>query len=120
MQNNQTRLNDIIAKLRQREFRVTPQRIAIINILLNSDDHPSIERVYAQVKKTFPTTSLATVYKTVNLLKEINEILEVTFTNERNRYDGHTPTPHPHMICTQCKKPLSKNRLPSAAFAHRG
>lgn len=103
MSKTQNRLNDIIAKLRQSDFRVTPQRIAIIRVLLDSDDHPSIEQVYAKVKATFPTTSLATVYKTVNLLKEMGEILEVANSQGRNRYDGNNPTPHPHLICTECK-----------------
>lgn len=103
MSKTQNRLNDIIAKLRQSDFRVTPQRIAIIRVLLDSHDHPTIEQVYAKVKTTFPTTSLATVYKTVNLLKEMGEILEVANSQGRNRYDGKNPTPHPHLICTDCK-----------------
>lgn len=103
MPKTQNRLNDIIAKLRQSDFRVTPQRIAIIRVLLDSHDHPTIEQVYAKVKRTFPTTSLATVYKTVNLLKEMGEILEVANSQGRNRYDGKNPNPHPHLICTDCK-----------------
>ena len=103
MKDPQQRLDDIIAKLRQREFRITPQRVAILKVLLNSDEHPSVERVYAQVRINFPTTSLATVYKTVNLLKEIGEVLEIGFADGRNRYDGKKPYPHPHLICTRCK-----------------
>lgn len=103
MLKTKNRLNDIIAKLRQQEFRVTPQRIAIIKVLLESHDHPSVEQVYATVKKNFPTTSLATVYKTVNLLKEVEEIREVSCPQGRTRYDGKNPEPHPHLICTECK-----------------
>jgi Fur family transcriptional regulator, peroxide stress response regulator len=103
MKDPQQRLDDIVAKLRQREFRITPQRVAILKVLLNSDEHPSVERVYEQVRINFPTTSLATVYKTVHLLKEIGEILEVGFADGRNRYDGKRPYPHPHLICTRCK-----------------
>ena len=103
MPESQDRLNDIIDKLRERNFRITPQRVAILKVFLHSNEHPSVERVYEQVRVNFPTTSLATVYKTVHLLKEIGEILEIGFTDGRNRYDGNKPYPHPHLICTRCR-----------------
>jgi Fur family transcriptional regulator, peroxide stress response regulator len=103
MLNPQERLDDIIGKLRQRACRITPQRVAILKVFLSSHEHPSVERVYEQVRVDFPTTSLATVYKTVVLLKEIGEILEIGFADGRNRYDGINPHPHPHLICTRCK-----------------
>lgn len=103
MQSSQDRLSAIIAKLRERNFRITPQRVAILKIFLQSDEHPSVERVYEQVRVNFPTTSLATVYKTVSLLKEIGEILEIGFADGGNRYDGNKPYPHPHLICTGCR-----------------
>lgn len=96
------RLDKIINKLREHNFRITPQRVAILNVFLNSNEHPSVEQVYEQVKVTFPTTSLATIYKTVNLLKELGEILEIRLAADRNRYDGKKPYPHPHLICTKC------------------
>jgi Fur family peroxide stress response transcriptional regulator len=101
--NPQQRLDEILSKLRQRQFRITPQRIAILKAFLQTDQHPSVEQVYSQVKAHFPTTSLATVYKTVNLLKELGEILEIGFADGRNRYDGNRPYPHPHLICTLCR-----------------
>ncbi len=103
MKSSQQRLDDIIAKLRLNKFRITPQRLAILKVFLNSTEHPSVERVYKQVRADFPTTSLATVYKTVHLLKEIGEILEIGFADGRNRYDGLKPYPHPHLICMKCK-----------------
>ena len=102
--NFQTRLDEILTKLRQRNCRITPQRIAILRAFLQSQDHPGVEKVYTEVKVNFPTTSLATVYKTVNLLKEIGEILEINFADRGNRYDGNQPYPHPHLICTECSK----------------
>ncbi len=98
------RLDEIIVKLRDLNFRITPQRVAILRVFLNSQDHPSVEQVYAQVKADFPSTSLATVYKTVNLMKQVGEILEIGFAGGGNRYDGNKPYPHPHLICTRCKK----------------
>jgi len=97
------RIAEMLAKLKSRDFRITPQRYAVLSILANSEGHPSVEQIYKKVKAQFPTTSLATVYKTVALLKELNEVLELGFHDGNNRYDGHKPYPHPHVICTSCR-----------------
>jgi len=96
------RVTEMLAKLKSRDFRITPQRLAVLRILATSQDHPSVDQIYQEVKTQFPTTSLATVYKTVALLKELNEVLELGFHDGNNRYDGHKPFPHPHVICTRC------------------
>ena len=59
------RLEQMLAKLKGHDFRITPQRLAILEILSASKDHPSAEQIYEKVKTDFPTTSLATVYKTI-------------------------------------------------------
>lgn len=104
MAEQKTRLNKMLETLREHDFRITPQRIAVLRILALSHGHPSVEQIYEQVKIDFPTTSLGTVYKTVTLLKELNEVLELAFPEGSNRYDGNNPYPHPHLICTKCKK----------------
>jgi Fur family peroxide stress response transcriptional regulator len=98
------RMDQMIAKLRDHDFRITPQRLAVLRILAASEGHPSVERVYETVRRKFPTTSIATVYKTVYVLKQVNEVLELSFPDGSNRYDGNKPYPHPHLICTRCKK----------------
>ncbi len=100
----QKRVEEMLSKLKSRDFRITPQRLAILRILAESDGHPSVDTIYQEVKAEFPTTSLATVYKTVSLLKELNEVLELGFPDGSNRYDGNNPVPHPHAICMKCKK----------------
>ena len=102
MPDHHNRLEMIVNKLRDRQFRITPQRLAVLKTFLTSDTHPTVEEIFQQVKITFPTTSLATVYKTVHLLKEIGEILEIDFSDNSNRYDGKRPYPHPHIICQRC------------------
>ncbi len=101
---HESRLNQMLSRVRDRHFRLTPQRMAILQILANSEEHPTVEDIYQQVKTRFPTTSLATVYKTIALLKELDEVLELGFPDGSNRYDGNRPYPHPHAICTKCKK----------------
>lgn len=106
MSDSEIRLETMIRKLRENGCRITPQRIAIFKILAASNGHPSVEKIYKQVKPNFPTTSLATVYKNVTLLKELGEVLELAFSNDSSRYDGNRPHPHPHLICIKCKKIL--------------
>jgi len=98
------RIEEMLSKLKSRDFRITPQRLAILRILATSEGHPTVDEIYKEVKSQFPTTSLATVYKTISLLKELNEVLELGFPDGSNRYDGNNPVPHPHAICMKCKK----------------
>ncbi|KIX14940.1 Fur family transcriptional regulator [Dethiosulfatarculus sandiegensis] len=102
MPDSYRRLGQMIKSLRGSGRRITPQRLAVLKILAASKDHPGVEMIYRQVKKDFPTTSLATVYKTVTLLRELQEVLELGFADQGSRYDGNRPSPHPHVICTKC------------------
>ena len=96
------RLERMLDRLKEQNLRVTPQRLEVLRILSESKGHPSVEEIHAQVRIAFPTTSLATTYKTVALMKELNEVLELGFADGSNRYDGNKPYPHPHLICTRC------------------
>jgi Fur family peroxide stress response transcriptional regulator len=98
------RLDQMLSKFKDRDYRITPQRLAVLKVLAASDGHPSVERIYESVRSQFPTTSIATIYKTVALLKQENEVIEISFPDGSNRYDGNKPYPHPHLICTRCKK----------------
>ncbi|MEN4012873.1 MAG: Fur family transcriptional regulator [Bellilinea sp.] len=98
----ETRLRDLLERLHQRGQRTTPQRVAILRAFLNAADHPTVEQVYRRVCLDFPMTSLATVYKTIALLKELGEVIEITGSEVGNRYDAQRPEPHPHLICTRC------------------
>ena len=100
----QSRLEQMLSRLRNHDFRITPQRLAVLRVLAASEGHPTVESIYEKVKVEFPTISLATIYKTVSLLREMNEVLELGFADGSNRYDGNRPFPHPHVICTRCKK----------------
>ena len=103
MADPQTRLNEMVSKLRERGSRLTPQRMAVLEVLAASEGHPSVEQVFECVRADMPMVSLATVYKTVGLLKEMGEVLELDFSDASNRYDGNMPYPHPHLICLRCR-----------------
>jgi len=98
------RFETITQKLRDSGHKMTPQRLAIASILARSVGHPSVEDIHHQLKKDFPTMSLATVYRNIVLIKSLGEVLELGFPDGSNRYDGNRPYPHPHVICVKCKK----------------
>jgi Fur family peroxide stress response transcriptional regulator len=100
----QTRFEELMSKLRKREYRLTPQRVALLRLLAASERHPSAAQLYGQLRAQFPTTSLGTVYKTLSLLKDLDEVLELNFGDGDNHYDGNKPYPHPHLICIRCRK----------------
>ena len=102
----QSKLTVLVNTLKKRGHRITPQRMAILRIFTESEEHPSVEQVYERIRPDYPMTSLATVYKTVVLLKEEGEILELGFANGRSRYDAKKPYPHPHLICVRCQRIL--------------
>ena len=109
MANDKERFEVIIRKLRDSGCKITPQRLAIVKILAKSEGHPSVEDIYNLIKKSFPTMSLATVYRNIVLIKSFGEVLELGFPDGSNRYDGNKPYPHPHVICVKCKKVVDPN-----------
>jgi Fur family peroxide stress response transcriptional regulator len=100
--NPEERLEQMIRLLKEKGCRLTRPRLAMLRILAKSEGHPSAEQIYEQIRADYPTTSLATIYKTLSLLKNMGEVLEITFASVGSRYDGNKPYPHPHVICTKC------------------
>ena len=90
-----------IEALRKKGYKATPQRIAICRFALNSRDHPTAQQVYDQVKKIHPTVSLATVYKTLEVLKSLDLIQEINLPQGQGRFDSYMK-PHINLICLQC------------------
>ena len=103
MTDQPNRYDQLLARLRQGNYRMTPQRMALIRLIAASTGHPSAGQLYEQIKDRFPTMSLATVYKTLDLLKGLGEVLEIALQDD-SHYDGNRPYPHPHLICTRCHK----------------
>ena len=101
-------------KLKNYNLKVTPQRLAIYNYLLENKNHPNAETIYNDIKKPseisfrrlkkqYPTMSLATVYKTLLSLKKVSLINELNIGEDSFRYDIVTNF-HYHIICSKCNK----------------
>ena len=103
MNDPQTRFDELINALRERKYRLTPQRVELVRLIATSERHPSAAQLFEKIKPQFPTMSQATVYKTLALLKEMHQVLEIDLRDD-SHYDGNRPTPHPHLICMRCNK----------------
>jgi Fur family transcriptional regulator, peroxide stress response regulator len=103
MTDPEIRFNQLIAALKERGFRLTPQRVELVRLIAASGGHPSAGQLYTEIQRQFPTMSHATVYKTLSLLKEMNQVLEINLRDD-SHYDGNRPEPHPHLICIKCNK----------------
>jgi Fur family peroxide stress response transcriptional regulator len=93
---------DFIATLRAHGLSVTFQRLAIYQALYFTNEHPSAEIVFRQIRKDFPMISLGTVYKTLEKFCEVGLIQKVNPLTEVARYDAATGAHH-HMVCMKCQ-----------------
>ena len=90
-----------IKALRSKGYKATPQRIAICKIALRSKAHPSVQQVFDEVKKIHPTVSLATVYKTLKVLRDLDLVQEINTLKGETRFDPNMK-PHINLICLKC------------------
>ena len=94
-------MGEILELLKKKNLKATPQRLAILNIL-NSHTHPTIEDIYEEIKRVFPSISLATIYKNINTLKDAGMVTELN-PGGKLKYDINI-VPHFHGICKSCGK----------------
>ena len=100
--------NKLVENFSRNGLRFTAPRKAVINILSNDMSHPTVEEIYLQVHKNYPSIGMMTVYRTLDLLVEWGMVHKFDFSEGKARYElidhpeglGH----HHHLICQKCKK----------------
>ncbi|HWR09407.1 Fur family transcriptional regulator [Sporomusa sp.] len=101
-------LSNLRQKFREREYKLTPQRQIILQVFVdNRDKHLSAEDVHNIVRQQSNDIGLATVYRTLELLSELDILQKMDFGDGRSRYEiNETSTPHHHhhLICLSCAK----------------
>nr|MDO8088130.1 Fur family transcriptional regulator [Candidatus Sigynarchaeum springense]MDO8116455.1 Fur family transcriptional regulator [Candidatus Sigynarchaeota archaeon] len=95
--------NDLIERLRSEGYKVTPQRLAICELILGRKDHPNAESIFVEIRKKYPSMSRATIYNTLHLLKKIGLVQEIGFDNGTTRFDPDTSV-HINLVCRSCGK----------------
>ena len=96
----------MISQLRERGLKITPQRLAIIDVLVEQRDlHPGARLIYEEAKKKKESLSLSTAYATLDELSRHGIIKMLQFDRMENRYEGNLEE-HVNLICERCKKIL--------------
>ncbi|OPX84217.1 MAG: Peroxide operon regulator [Pelotomaculum sp. PtaB.Bin104] len=91
----------IVNKIKKQGLRLTPQRLAILELLDGNKTHPSAEEIYHQLKLKYPSLSLTTVYNNLEMLIKAGELQEIRIRAEKRRFDPN-PAPHGHFLCRIC------------------
>jgi len=94
-----------MSNVSSKSMKMTPQRIAIMKYLDGNTSHPSAADIYMALQEQFPTMSLATVYNTMETLKQQGAVVELSIDPGKKRFDPNTQ-PHHHLICIKCKTVL--------------
>ena len=95
---------DYVALLKEKALTVTPQRVEIVS-LLSLNQHINVDELYALLHNSFPSISLATVYKNINVMLERSLLSEVQIPNKKNVYEMMVEE-HSHLMCLQCHEIL--------------
>ncbi|UCG55199.1 MAG: transcriptional repressor [Dehalococcoidia bacterium] len=93
---------DIISKLSRRGYRLTPQRMMILEAVEAANDHISADEIYSRVCDRYPHLNISTVYRTLELLKELGLVTETDMGDGRVRYHSIKKGHHHHLVCQNC------------------
>lgn len=90
--------------LRQRGYRLTPQRRAILKVIAGSQDHLTPAEIYQDVHALYPSIGLVTVYRTLDMLFGLGLICELHAAGSCRSYLLRRPLGHHHhLICSDCR-----------------
>jgi Fur family ferric uptake transcriptional regulator len=92
----------LIEELKSHGIRVTPQRAIILGAIETTSGHFTAEDVFAEVQKVSAYINIATVYRTLELLKELDMITDSDMGGSATHYALRTHGPHHHAICRTC------------------
>jgi Fur family ferric uptake transcriptional regulator len=100
--------------LREKGYRLTPQRMMVIEALHSVDGHISAEEIYTQVRAKYPYANISTVYRTLELLKKLGLVTEIALGDGRVRYHPVEKGHHHHLVCQKCGRIVD---LPESALS---
>ena len=99
--NVEERLRDFKEVCRKEGLKITHQRLEIFKELLNSQDHPTVEKLFHRLQPKLPTISLDTVYRTLTTLEKHDLVVKVETEESQARFEGRMEEHH-HAICKKC------------------
>jgi Fur family ferric uptake transcriptional regulator len=89
--------------LHERGFRFTPQREIILEVLHHTPAHSTAEEIYSQVQEVSGRVDITTLYRTLELLQELEFVNVIDMGVQGRRYElVGISSPHPHLVCRSC------------------
>ena len=88
--------------LKEKGYRLTPQRLAVLEILHETEGHITATDIYHKVRKTSPKVNKSTVYRTLELLKGLGLVTETDLGDHQLYYHHAEKGHHHHLICQKC------------------
>lgn len=85
-------------------LRLTSQRRLVLDVLKGCDEHLEADEIYDRAKTRAPGLSLATVYRTLGVLKELGLVEEHRLGEGHSHYEAVQEGPHYHFTCRRCGK----------------
>ncbi len=106
MINNEEVIEELKRIVKQKGLKYTEQREIVLDILINANEHLSAEDVYNEIKNKYPDSNIgiATVYRALGFLEEVDLITSIAFGTEGKKYESNAKSHHDHLICTTCGK----------------
>ena len=89
--------------LRKQGYRLTPQRFMILSVIQEAEEHLSIDQITERVQKRNPYVSLSTIYRTLELLRELGLVRENHLAGEQPHYEAAEGNDHHHLVCRNCR-----------------
>src|SRR5699024_3189361 len=99
----ESKIQQAINTLKEEEIRITPQRHAVLEYLLESEAHPTADEIYEALEEKFPNMSVATVYNNLRVLRKVGLVRELTYGDDSSRFDCNM-SDHYHISCNNCGK----------------
>jgi len=94
--------DQVLEALRAKGKRITPQRRLLLQVIQQSAGHLDADEIYLLARKRDPRMSLSTVYRNLNMFKELGLIIELHLDQEHHHYEPKDATEHYHLICSDC------------------
>ena len=99
-----TKHNAVLETLRGAGYRLTPQRVMVLQAIAESDGHLTAEAIHQRVIQLYPYLDIATVYRILQLLKRLHLVTEIALGDGSAQYEVAEPNKHHHMVCRGCAR----------------
>ncbi len=96
--------HELVAEVRAQGIRLTPQREMILLAVHECEGHVTAEEIYAHVQEQNPCVDISTVYRNLELLRDLGLVTQTDLGDGVERYEARFGRPpHHHLICLQCR-----------------